>query len=72
MARSNMKAEAYIKTSDGRELLWYTIDESGNVVWHLPEQEAAKYKRQMMKNAGENMSAYLNTHRDAAMWGRTN
>ena len=72
MARSNMKAEAFIKTNDGQEIPWYTVYEDGSVVWHLSEDKAKEYKRLMMKHAGENMSMYLISHPEASLWGRTN
>ncbi len=73
MARSNkLKAEAYIKLENGEEVLWYTIDENGEIVWHLPEEKAKEYKRRMMKRVGENMSLYLSNHPEAGMWGKTN
>lgn len=73
MARSkSLKAEAYIKLENGKELLWYTIDENGGIVWHLPKEEAKEYKRRMMKRAGENMSLYLSNHPEAGMLEKTN
>ena len=48
MARSNMKAEAFIKTNDGQEIPWYTVYEDGSVVWHLSEDKAKEYKRLMI------------------------
>lgn len=72
MAKSNLKVEAYIETENGEAVLWYTIDESGGVIWHLPKDRAQEYKKRMMQRTGENLSMFLNSHPDAAMWEKTN
>ena len=68
MARSAIKAEAFIRLDNGEELPWYTVYTDGTVVWHLPEEASARYRQQMTKHIGEEMSLYLAQHPEAGLW----
>ncbi len=73
MARyqSKLTAKCYINVGD-KKILWYEIDEDGNVTWYLSPKESEYYKRKMLDNIGKNMSRYIANHPDSALWGKTN
>ena len=62
-----LKAEAYIRLSKTESVLWYTIDENGNITWHLPKDKAAAYKQAMLESISENFSLYLANHPEASL-----
>lgn len=73
MARSNtLKVEAYIQISDDESVLWYEVLESGEVIWHLSDEEVKEYKARMKERIGRNMDHYLRAHPEASLWGKTN
>lgn len=61
MASRKLTAKAYIEV-DGKNILWYEIDEDGKVTWHLPKEEGKRYRDKMLKNIGEQMSRYAFAH----------
>lgn len=69
MARypKKMTAKAYINI-DGKNVLWYEIDEDGNTTWYLPEEKTEKFKQKMLDNIGRSMSNYIMNHPESAMW----
>ncbi|MGN1138122.1 MAG: hypothetical protein ACI4RM_01650 [Ruminococcus sp.] len=60
-ASRKLTAKAYIEVN-GENVLWYEIDEDGKVTWYLPKEEGKKYRDQMLKNIGEQMSRYAYAH----------
>lgn len=67
MARAKLKAEAYIRLSETETVLWYTIDEDGNITWHLPKDKAAAYKQAMLDSISRNMSLFLANHPESVL-----
>lgn len=72
MARAKeLTCKAYIEI-DGVTQLWYEVDSSGNVTWHLPKDISKQIKQRALENIGRNMSDYINNHPEATLWGATN
>ena len=62
---------AYVEI-DGETKLWYEVDVSGNVTWHLPKDVTKNLVDKMLDNVGKRMSDYINNHPEATLWGYTN
>ncbi len=71
MASKKLTLKAYIKV-EGKDVLWYEIDENDNVTYYLPKEKTQAYVKAMLKNTGERMSQYINNHPEATLWGATN
>ncbi|MGN0488385.1 MAG: hypothetical protein ACI4HO_03875 [Ruminococcus sp.] len=61
MADRKLTAKSYVKI-DGKNVLWYDIDENGKVTWYLSKEESEKIKEKMLKNISEQMSRYAYAH----------
>lgn len=57
--RQKMTARIHIPIN-GKQYLWFTVDEDGNVEWNLPrdEAEARKAVQKMLDNIGRHMSDF--------------
>lgn len=72
MARAKeLTCKTYVEIN-GKKKLWYEVDTSGKVTWHLPKDVSEQLKNSMLDNVGHRMSDYINNHPEATLWGATN
>ena len=55
MARQKMTCKMYL-TIDGKKVLWYEVDEDGNVTWYLPKEITEPIKQKMLDNISKCIS----------------
>lgn len=61
MARKKLTSEVFVEI-EGKQVLWYSVDEDGKTTYYLPEDKGAAIEQAMLKNIGEHMSRYYSTH----------
>lgn len=61
MARKKLTSEVFVEI-EGKQVLWYSVDEDGKATFYLPKEKSAAIEQAMLKNIEEHMSRYYSTH----------
>lgn len=57
MARKKLTIEVFA-VIEGKQVLWYTVDEDGKATYYFPEDKGKAIEQAMLKNIEEHMSRY--------------
>ena len=62
-----LTCRAYIRI-DGKDILWFELDEKNDIAWRLPEEAVAEKVKEMLMKGGRALSEYMSNHPESTLW----